>query len=98
LVVIDLKRSRFTHADAGQMNLYLNYVKEHLTLPGEADPVGVILCSDKNEAVVRYATGGIATKVFASKYVTELPDEETLRRELLVTQSRLAKCLDQQRD
>ena len=67
LVVIDLKRSTFSHADAGQMNLYLNYAKEHLTMPGEADPVGIILCSDKDEAVVKYATSGIKTKVFASK-------------------------------
>jgi predicted nuclease of restriction endonuclease-like (RecB) superfamily len=59
LVVIDLSRGPFTHADAGQMNLYLNYVKEHLTLPDEADPVGIILCSDKHDAVVKYALGGI---------------------------------------
>ena len=44
LVVIDLKTGPFTHADAGQMNLYLNYAKEQLTLPDEADPVGIILC------------------------------------------------------
>ena len=85
LVVIDLKTGAFTHADAGQMNLYLNYVRERLKLPDEADPVGIILCTDKDEAVVKYATGGIRTKVFASKYLTSLPDEETLRREILRT-------------
>lgn len=61
LVVVDLKSGAFTHADAGQMNLYLNYAREHLTMPGEADPVGIILCSDKDNAVVKYATGGIRT-------------------------------------
>ena len=86
LVVIELKTGAFTHADAGQMNLYLNYAKEHLTMPGEADPVGIILCSDKDDAVVKYATGGIRTRVFASKYLTNLPDEETLRQEILTTQ------------
>jgi predicted nuclease of restriction endonuclease-like (RecB) superfamily len=86
LVIIDLKTGTFTHADAGQMNLYLNYVREHLTLPDEADPVGIILCSDKDDAVVRYATGGIATKVFATRYRISLPDEETLRQEILETQ------------
>lgn len=86
LVVIDLKTGAFTHADAGQMNLYLNYAREHLKLPGEADPVGIILCTDKDGAVVKYATGGIRTKVFASKYLTSLPDEETLRSEILTTQ------------
>lgn len=86
LVIIDLKTGPFTHADAGQMNLYLNYAREHLKLPDEADPVGIILCTDKDDAVVKYATGGIRTKVFASKYLTNLPDEETLRREILTTQ------------
>lgn len=89
LVVIDLKTGPFTHADAEQMNLYLNYTKEHLTMPDEADPVGLILCSDKNDAVVKYATGGIRTQVFASKYLTKLPNAETLRQEILATQRAL---------
>jgi predicted nuclease of restriction endonuclease-like (RecB) superfamily len=86
LVVIDLKTGAFTHSDAGQMNLYLNYAKQHLMMPGEAEPVGIILCSDKDDAVVKYSTGGIRAQVFASKYLTNLPDEETLRREILTTQ------------
>lgn len=86
LVLIELKRGAFSHADAGQMNLYLNYAKEHLMLPGEEEPVGIILCGDKDDAVVEYATGGIRTKVFASKYMTILPDKETLRQEILKTQ------------
>jgi hypothetical protein len=85
LVVIDLKRGSFSHADAGQMNLYLNYVKEHMMIPGELDPVGIILCDNKDEAVVKYATGGIRTKVFASKYLTVLPQEKLLRQEILKT-------------
>ncbi len=80
LVVIDLKIGAFTHADAGQMNLYLNYAKEHLTEPGEHDPVGLILCSEKSDTVVKYAMGGINAKVFASEYLTVLPSEEELRK------------------
>lgn len=86
LVVIDLKIGKFTHADAGQMNLYLNYTREHLMEPGEDDPVGLILCSAKDDAVVHYAMGGIKAKVFASRYLTVLPDPETLRREIVTTQ------------
>jgi predicted nuclease of restriction endonuclease-like (RecB) superfamily len=89
LIVIDLKTGSFTHADSGQMNLYLNYVSQHLTLPDESEPVGIILCSDKDDAVVRYATGGIAMQVFATRYRVSLPDEETLRREILETQRAL---------
>jgi len=85
LVVIDLKIGKFTHADAGQMNLYLNYVREHMMEPGESEPVGLILCSAKNDAVVHYAMGGIKAKVFASHYLTALPDPETLRQEILST-------------
>jgi predicted nuclease of restriction endonuclease-like (RecB) superfamily len=86
LVVIDLKIGKFTHADAGQMNLYLNYTREHMMEPGENDPVGLILCSAKNDAVVHYAMGGIKAKVFASHYLTVLPHPETLRQEIVATQ------------
>lgn len=89
LVILDLKVGEFSPADAGQMNLYLNFAKEHMMMPGEAEPVGIILCSDKNDTVVKYATGGIQTKVFASKYLENLPDAETLRQELLRTKKAL---------
>jgi len=89
LVVIDLSLGKFTHADAGQMNLYLNYVREHMMEPGENEPVGLILCSAKNDAVVHYAMGGIKANVFASHYLTTLPDPETLRQEILMTQHAL---------
>jgi len=98
LVVIDLKTGAFTHADAGQMNLYLNYAREHMMLPGEADPFGIILCSGKDDAVVRYATGGIRAKVFAAKYLISLPDAETLRKEILTTQRALAARLIEKGD
>jgi predicted nuclease of restriction endonuclease-like (RecB) superfamily len=89
LVVIDLKLGKFTHADAGQMNLYLNYAREHLVEPGENEPVGLILCSARDNAVVHYAMGGIKANVFASRYMTILPDEETLRKEILTTKRAL---------
>jgi predicted nuclease of restriction endonuclease-like (RecB) superfamily len=89
LVVIDLKIGTFTPADAGQMSLYLTYVKEHLTEPGENDPIGIILCSKKNDAVVHYSMGHMPAKVFASRYLTELPDPETLRREIVQTKHAL---------
>ncbi len=90
VVVIDLKIGRFTHADAGQMNLYLNYAKEHLAEPEENPPVGLILCSEKSDTVVRYAMGGINAQVFASKYLTELPAEDELRAEIEKTKRALA--------
>src|SRR6267378_6681502 len=65
---IDLKIGRFAHADAGQMNLYLNYAREHWTLPGENPPIGLILSSEKNEAVAHYALGNLRNKVLSSEY------------------------------
>ena len=82
LVVIDLKIGRFTHADAGQMHLYLNYAREHWVHENENPPVGLILCSEKNEAVARYALEGLPNQVLAAEYRTALPDEELLAAEL----------------
>ena len=85
LVVVDLKLGRFSHADAGQMNLYFNYAREHLMGPDENEPVGLVLCSAKDDAVVHYAMGGIAAQVFASRYLPVLPDPEALRQEILAS-------------
>jgi len=82
LVAIDLKIGEFSHADAGQMNLYLNYLKDREKLPDENDPVGLILCSDKKQTVVEYALGGMTNKIFASKYKLKLPDPEVLKAEI----------------
>ncbi len=82
LVVIDLKLGKFTPSDAGQMHLYLNYAKEHWTREGENPPVGLILCTDRNEAVARYALEGLPNKVLAAEYRTALPDENSLIAEL----------------
>ena len=82
LVVIDLKLGKFTHADAGQMHLYLNYAREHWTRPGENPPVGLILCTKKGEAVAHYALEGLPNKILAAEYRTALPDEETIAAEL----------------
>jgi predicted nuclease of restriction endonuclease-like (RecB) superfamily len=82
LLIIDLKTGPFTHADAGQMHLYLNYAREHWTRPGENPPVGLILCTEKGHNVVKYALEGLPNKVLASTYRTTLPDEATLTAEL----------------
>ena len=89
LVAIDLKIGEFTHADAGQMNLYLNYLKDKEKLPEENNPIGIILCSDKKKTVVEYALGGMSNKIFASKYKLQLPDPEVLKTEIEHERQRL---------
>jgi predicted nuclease of restriction endonuclease-like (RecB) superfamily len=62
LIVIDLKLGAFTHADAGQMHLYLNYARAHWTVDGENPPVGLILCASKDEAVAGRDQRVVATR------------------------------------
>ncbi len=82
LVVVDLKLGKFSHADAGQMHLYLNYAREHWVLKGENPPIGLILCAEKDHAVARYALDGLPNKVLAAEYRTVLPGEARLAEEL----------------
>jgi predicted nuclease of restriction endonuclease-like (RecB) superfamily len=88
LVIIDLKLGKFTHADAGQMHLYLNYAREHWTHSNENPPVGLILCAQKDYAVAHYALEGLPNKVLAAEYRTALPDEKTLVAEIEKTRKR----------
>ena len=78
-ILVDLKIGEFDHADAGQMNMYLNYYKENEGHTGDNPPIGIILCSGKNEALVKYATMGLSQQVFVSKYLINLPSEKELQ-------------------
>lgn len=89
LVIVDLKLGKFTHADSGQMQLYLNYAREHWTRPGENPPVGLILCATKNDALAKYALGDLADRVLIREYQTALPSEESLVMEIEETWKRL---------
>lgn len=89
LVVIDLKIGKFTHADAGQMHLYLNYARQHWMRKDENPPVGLILCAQKDDAVARYALQGLPNKVLAREYHLALPKEEFLAAELEKTRRQL---------
>lgn len=94
LVLIDLKLGKFTHADAGQMNLYLNYAREHWTHRDENPPVGLILCARKDEAVAHYALGNLTNKVLASRYKLQLPSPKSLAHEIKAERRRLEHRLE----
>jgi transposase len=89
LVIVDLKLGEFTHADAGQMHLYLTYAHEHWMLPGENPPVGLILCAQKDTAVAHYALEGLPNKVLAAEYRMALPNERLLADEIKKTRQQL---------
>jgi hypothetical protein len=79
-VLLDLKVRAFRHADAGQMNYYVNYFKARLMAPGDNAPVGIILCSDRDQTKVEFATAGMDNKLFVSRYQVALPSAEELSR------------------
>lgn len=81
-VLIDLKTDTLTHQDIGQMQMYVNYYTRELMNEGDNPPIGILLCAEKNDAVVRYTLPEGNTQIFTSKYKTYLPTEEELRKEL----------------
>jgi predicted nuclease of restriction endonuclease-like (RecB) superfamily len=81
-LLIDLKIGKLTQQDIGQMLLYTGYYEAEEMRADENPPVGLILCTDKNDAVVRYTLSQSARQIFASRYQLHLPTEEELVREL----------------
>lgn len=82
-VLIDLKVGKLTHGDLGQLQFYVNYYDRERRTEGDNPTLGLILCPDKNDAVVRYTLGEQqARNIFASRYQLHLPTEEELQQEL----------------
>lgn len=81
-VLIDLKMGQLTHQDLGQMQMYVNYYTRELMNEGDTPPIGIILCADKGDSVVKYTLPEDNHQIYASKYFTYLPTEEELKREL----------------
>jgi len=96
-VLLDLKTRPFKHGDAGQMNYYVNYFKKRVTAPSDSPPVGIILCSDRDDTKVEFATAGMDNKLFVSRYLTVLPSAEQLRRFVQRDRARTEALLEQQK-
>jgi predicted nuclease of restriction endonuclease-like (RecB) superfamily len=79
-VLVELKVDAFNHANAGQLNTYLSYYKKEVAQPGDNPPVGILLVTDKNKALVEYATAGMDAKLFVSQYLVQLPSKEQLQQ------------------
>jgi predicted nuclease of restriction endonuclease-like (RecB) superfamily len=91
-VIIDLKASKLTHQDIGQMQMYVNYYTRELMNEGDNPPIGMILCADRNESVVRYTfPEGGNPQIFTSKYKLCLPSEDELTREIDVERELLLR-------
>ncbi|MCL1940249.1 MAG: PDDEXK nuclease domain-containing protein [Desulfovibrionaceae bacterium] len=81
-VLIDLKLGDLTHQDLGQMQMYVNYYTREMMNEGDNPPIGIVLCADKSDSVVKYTLSEQNTQIFASKYKLYLPTEDELRLEL----------------
>ena len=81
-VLIDLKLGDLTHQDFGQMQMYVNYYTRELMNEGDNPPIGIVLCADKSDVIVKYTLSENDTQIFASKYMTYIPSEEEFKREL----------------
>lgn len=81
-VLIDLKVGKLQHQDLGQMQMYVNYYDREIRQKDESPPIGLVLCTDKNESVVRYTLPKGEKRIFASKYKLYLPTKEELIAEI----------------
>ena len=81
-IIVDLKVTELDHADVGQMLLYVNYYDREIKLPDDSPTIGLLLCKDKNDAVVKYMTPENDKQIFARKYQLHLPTIEELKKEV----------------
>ncbi len=78
-VIVELKIDKFRHEYASQLNMYLNYFKAEVMQPDDNPPIGILLCTEKGDTLVKYATAGLDPNIFVQKYRIELPTEEEIK-------------------
>lgn len=79
-VLVELKLQAFSHEAAGQLNTYVTWYARHMMGEGDNPPIGILLCSQKDHALVDYALAGMDNQLFVSRYQLELPSRETLQK------------------
>lgn len=79
-VLIELKVDDFSHESLGQLNTYVNWFRANEMTEGDSPPIGILLCTKRNRALVEYALAGMDNHLFVSKYQLELPKKDEMRR------------------
>ena len=79
-ILVELKTDAFRHEHLGQLNTYVAYYKKHQMTPGDQPPIGILLCTRKNDALVEFALGDLSNQLFVSRYAVELPRKEEMER------------------
>jgi predicted nuclease of restriction endonuclease-like (RecB) superfamily len=88
-VLIELKVDEFNHAHVGQLNTYVQYYKKNVQEATDKPPIGILLCTTKNDELVEYALGGIDQNLFVTTYQTALPSSEELKQFLQAEKAKL---------
>ena len=83
IVLVELKTEKFRREFVAQMNEYLTYIRENDKLEGERDPIGLVICKEKNEEEVHYALGRLKQEIFVAEYKTKLPSEQEIKSRLI---------------
>lgn len=79
-VLVELKLAEFSHENIGQLNTYVSWYRKNMMTEGDNPPIGILLCTQKDHALVEYALAGIDNGIFVSKYLLELPRKEDMQR------------------
>lgn len=79
-VLVELKTQAFSHENLGQLNTYVAYYKKHEMTAGDKPPVGILLCTRKNQALVEFALGDMPNSLFVSNYAVEMPDKAAMEK------------------
>ena len=77
-VLIELKTTKLMPEAVGQINMYLNYYASEINDEHDSPPIGIILCTDKDSIAAEYTLGGLSNNIFASRYVSYIPNKEQL--------------------
>ena len=97
-LLLDLKMGRLTHADVGQMDGYVRLFEDQFKVPGDNPTIGLLLCSDKSEAVAKYSILNESKQIFAAKYLQNLPTEEQLQLEIERERHQIESALEDRAD
>lgn len=81
-LIIDLKVAPLTHQDIGQMDMYVRYFEDQIRQENDNPTIGLVLCTEKDHTIVKYSLLNESKQIFASKYLTYLPSEEELKKEI----------------
>jgi len=77
-ILVELKTQAFSHENLGQLNSYVGYFKKHVMTSGDQPPIGILLCTRKNEALVEFALGDLSNQLFVSRYAVEMPNKAAM--------------------